>query len=154
MMAFQLGPQRYWTTLGAALAAGDQVEVTAFYEGDSSFSAGTLVRDSFRSAADEFPRIFSGAKWGDCGSYNGWFALWLAEAPGFTGVAPAWTGLYVEYRSLLQQAVATTWEIHLVCTSGGGTISDEAADRSLEFIEWAYPRSEQMLLEARELPRP
>lgn len=114
----------------------------------------SLVRDSFRSAADEFPQIFSGAKWGDCGSYNGWYALWLTQAPGFTDVPPAWTGLYVEYRSLIQQAVANTWEIHLVCTSGGGSVSDDVADRALTFVQWAYPRSEQMLLEAQDLPRP
>lgn len=43
MMAVQLGPEHFWTTLGVALAAGDQVEVIGFYEDESSFSAGTVT---------------------------------------------------------------------------------------------------------------
>lgn len=113
-----------------------------------------LMRDSFRSAADEFPQIFSGAKSGDCGSYIGWFALWVTEAPGFEDVPPEWYPLYSEYRSLLHQAVSVTWEIHEVCDAGGGTVSKETDVAAQAFIEWAYPRSEEMILEAQRLPRP
>lgn len=113
-----------------------------------------LVRDSFRSAADEFPRIFSGAKSGDCGSYGGWFALWITEAPGFQDVPVKWDALYVEYRSLLQQVVFVTWEIHEVCSSGGGTVSDETDAASQNFIDWAYPRFEAMIIEAHQLSQP
>jgi hypothetical protein len=113
-----------------------------------------LVRDSFRSAADEFPQIFSGSKKGDCGSYIGWIALWVTEAPGFEGVPPAWFPLYAEYRALIQEAVTTTWEINQVCAEGGGTVSDETDAAAQAFIERAYPRSEQMVLEALQLPRP
>ena len=113
-----------------------------------------LVRDSFRSAADELPQIFSGSKEGDCGSYIGWIALWVTEAPGFEDVPAAWFPLYAEYRALIQEAVTTTWEINLVCDEGGGTVSDETDAAALAFIERAYPRSEQMVLEALQLPRP
>ena len=113
-----------------------------------------LVRDSFRSAADEFPQIFSGSKKGDCGSYIGWIALWVTEAPGFEDVPPAWFPLYAEYRALIQEAVTTTWEINQVCGEGGGTVSDETDAAAQAFIERAYPRSEQMVLDALQLPRP
>jgi len=113
-----------------------------------------LVRDSFRSAADEFPKIFSGSKKGDCGSYIGWIALWAAQAPGFENVPPAWYPLYAEYRSLLQEAVTITWEINEVCDAGGGTVSDETVAASQAFIDRAYPRSEEMVVEAQQLPRP
>jgi hypothetical protein len=111
------------------------------------------VRDSFRSAGDEFPRIFSGAKTGDCGSYQGWYVLWVVEAPGFTDVPVEWRGLYSEYRSLLQQVVTVTWEIHGICDSGGGTITDETGNACMEFIGWAYPRTEEMVIEAFQIPR-
>ena len=112
------------------------------------------VRDSFRSAQSELPQIFSGAKHGDCGSYIGWFALWIAEAPGFTDVPADWYPLYAEYRSLLKQAIESTWEIHTVCDSGGGEVSDETGEACLGFIEWAYPRSEEMVTEGLQMPRP
>jgi hypothetical protein len=43
MMVVQLGPEHYWTAQGITLAAGDEVEITGFYEDASSFSAGTVT---------------------------------------------------------------------------------------------------------------
>ena len=65
-----------------------------------------------------------------------------------------WFRLYAEHRSLIQEAVTTTWEINQVCAEGGGTVSDETDAAAQAFIERAYPRSEQMVLEALQLPRP
>jgi hypothetical protein len=119
-----------------------------------------LVRDSFRSAADEFPRIFSGEKSGSCSTYNGWYVLWVAEAPGFTDVPADWRSLYAEYRALLQQAVAVTWQIHERCSQtpqgyfGDRGFSDQVDDACVEFVGWAYPRTEEMVMEARQIPRP
>ena len=62
--------------------------------------------------------------------------------------------LYAEYRAPIQEAVTTTWEINQVCDEGGGTVSDETSAAAQVFIERAYPRSEQMVLEALQLPRP
>ena len=112
------------------------------------------IRDSFRSAQSELPRIFSGAKSGDCGSYIGWYALWVAQAPGFTDIPAGWHPLYSEYRSLLEQVVSVTWEIHTVCDAGGGDVSNETGNACVEFIGWAYPRTEEMLTEAFQIPRP
>ncbi|MCA9976268.1 MAG: hypothetical protein KC413_10980, partial [Anaerolineales bacterium] len=84
----------------------------------------------------------------------GWTRLWILEAPGFTDVPPDWQPLYVEYRSLLQQVVAVTAEIRPLCTGTGGELSAESTQAILNFVSWAYPRSEQMVVELSSLPRP
>jgi hypothetical protein len=43
MMAVQLGPEHYWTAQGIALAAGNEVEITGFWEDEVTFSAGTVT---------------------------------------------------------------------------------------------------------------
>lgn len=110
-----------------------------------------LVRDSYRSAYRAYAHIDPP---GGCDSYAGWFALWVAQAPGFTEVPAAWEALYREYRSWLQQAVGTTWPIHLNCT-GGGLVTLTATDIEAyaDFYNRAYARSETMLTEAQSLPR-
>jgi hypothetical protein len=43
MMVVQLGPEHYWTAQGITFAAGDEVEVSGFYEDGAGFSAGTVT---------------------------------------------------------------------------------------------------------------
>lgn len=113
-----------------------------------------MVRDSFRSFASEMNLWQTTGKFGDCGTFNGWTSLWILRAPGFTDVPSTWQALYVEYRSLLLEVVTITTEIRSLCSGQGGTVSAEATQAIIDFLGWAYPRSEQMVLEMAALPRP
>jgi len=115
-----------------------------------------LVRDSFRSFDSEMGIWQQTNKPGDCGTFVGWVRLWILEAPGFTDVPANWQPLYAEYRSLLQQIVNVTLEIRPLCsgTGYGGAVSAETTQAILDFLTWAYPRSEQMVVELNQLPRP
>lgn len=84
----------------------------------------------------------------------GWTSLWILEAPGFTDVPADWQPLYVEYRSLLQQVVSITTEIRPLCSGTGGEVSAETTQAIVDFLSWAYPRIEQMVVEVNQLPRP
>jgi hypothetical protein len=111
------------------------------------------VRDSFRSFHSEMGLFQETGKPGDCGTFNGWTALWILEAPGFTDVPAEWQPLYVEYRSLLAQVVGLTAPIRPLCAGEGGSISEEETTAIINFINWAYPRMEAMVQEAALVPR-
>lgn len=113
-----------------------------------------LVRDSFRSFNSEMSLFAETNKPGDCGTFNGWTRLWIVDAPGFTDVPAAWQPLYGEYRSLLSQIANITAEIRPLCSGQGGQVSAETTQAIANFLAWAYPRSEQMVIEAASLPRP
>lgn len=112
-----------------------------------------LVRDSYRSFDSEMGLIFETGKPGDCGTFNGWIRLWIVQAPGFTEVPPQWQSLYVEYRSMLRDIVALSNEIRQVCSGNGGEVSLESLIAIDIFLDWAYPRSEAMIIEANQTPR-
>ncbi len=112
------------------------------------------VRDSFRSFSSEMSLWQEANKSGDCGTFNGWTSLWILRAPGFTDVPADWQPLYGEYRSLLYEVVTLTTEIRSLCSGQGGTVSAETTQAIIDFLNWAYPRSEQMMLELAALPRP
>jgi hypothetical protein len=42
-MLVQLGPEHYWTAQGVTFEAGDEVEITGFYEDGTSFTAGQVT---------------------------------------------------------------------------------------------------------------
>lgn len=111
------------------------------------------VRDSFRSFHSEMGLFQETGKPGDCGTFNGWTALWIVESPGFTGVPSEWQPLYVEYRSLLAQVVNVTAPIRPLCANQGGSITEEETTAIINFINWAYPRTEAMVQEAAVIPR-
>ncbi len=113
-----------------------------------------LVRDSFRSFNSEMGLFAQTGKPGDCGTFTGWTMLWILEAPGFTDVPADWQPLYAEYRSMLSQVVNITTEIRPLCSGQGGQVSPETTLSIVNFLEWAYPRSEAMVTEAATLPRP
>jgi len=113
-----------------------------------------LVRDSYRSFNSEMSLFAETGKPGDCGTFNGWTRLWIIEAPGFTDVPAAWQPLYAEYRSMLSQIVSITAEIRPLCGGEGGQVSAETTQAIVNFLAWAYPRSEEMVAEAATLPRP
>lgn len=113
-----------------------------------------LVRDSYRSFNSEMGLFTQTGKPGDCGTFNGWTALWVLQAPGFTDVPPDWQPLYGEYRSMLQEIVTITAEIRPLCSNTGGQVSEETTQAIFDFLSWAYPRSEAMIVEANQLPRP
>ncbi len=113
-----------------------------------------LVRDSYRSFNSEMSIFAETGKPGDCGTFNGWTKLWIIEAPGFTDVPATWQPLYGEYRSMLSQIANITAEIRPLCGGAGGQVSAETTQAIVDFLAWAYPRSEQMVTEAALLPRP
>lgn len=112
------------------------------------------VRDSFRSFNSEMSIFQANGKPGDCGTFNGWTRLWFLEAPGFTDVPAAWQSLYVEYRSLLQQVASVTAEIRPLCSGAGGSVTAETTQAIFDFLAWAYPRTEAMIIETSQIPRP
>lgn len=112
-----------------------------------------LVRDSFRSFNSEYQLALTTDKAFDCGTFVGWTGLWILEAPGFTNVPAAWQPLYHEYRDNLRQIVSLTAEIRPLCNADGGEISEDASRAILAFLLGAYPRMEQMIIEANQLPR-
>lgn len=113
-----------------------------------------LVRDSYRSFNSEMSLFAETNKPGDCGTFNGWTRLWIIEAPGFTEVPANWQPLYAEYRSMLSQIVSITAEIRPLCGGEGGQVSAETTQAIVNFLAWAYPRSEAMVAEAAALPQP
>jgi hypothetical protein len=113
-----------------------------------------LVRDSFRSFNSEMGIFEANGKPGDCGTFNGWTYLWIREAPGFTDVPANWQPLYGEYRSLLKQIAEITTEIRPLCSGPGGQVSVETTQAIFDFLSWAYPRTEAMLVESAQVPRP
>ncbi len=113
-----------------------------------------LVRDSYRSFNSEMSLFAQTSKPGDCGTFNGWTRLWIIEAPGFTDVPAAWQPLYAEYRAMLSQIVSITAEIRPLCSGEGGQVTAETTQAIVDFLAWAYPRSEAMVAEAATLPRP
>lgn len=112
-----------------------------------------LVRDSFRSFDNEYRLALTTDKAFDCGTFIGWTGLWILEAPGFTDVPADWQPLYSEYRDKLRQIVNLTAVVRPLCSAEGGTISEESSNAILSFLLAAYPRMEQMVIEANQLPR-
>jgi hypothetical protein len=112
-----------------------------------------LVRDSFRSFNSEYQLALTTDKAFDCGTFVGWTWLWILEAPGFTDVPQEWQPLYIEYRDKLREIVSLTGEIRPLCDAEGGEISEESSRAILAFLLEAYPRTEQMIIEANQLPR-
>ncbi|MBK8932318.1 MAG: hypothetical protein IPM76_08365 [Chloroflexi bacterium] len=112
-----------------------------------------LVRDSFRSFNSEYQLALTTDKAFDCGTFIGWTRLWILEAPGFTDVPATWQPLYSEYRDKLRQIANLTAEVRPLCNAQGGEISEESSRAILAFLLEAYPRLEQMIIEANQLPR-
>jgi hypothetical protein len=112
-----------------------------------------LVRDSFRSFNSEMGLFQQTGKPGDCGTFIGWTRLWILESPGYLNVPSAWQSLYGEYRNMLNQIADVTEEIRPLCSGSGGSVSQETTQRIFDFLSWAYPRSEQMVIEAGQIPR-
>ncbi len=112
-----------------------------------------LVRDSYRSFNSELGIFEETGKPGDCGTFVGWTRLWILQAPGFTDVPAAWQPLYGEYRTMLSQIVTLTAEIRPLCSGTGGQVSAETTQALFDFLAWAYPRSEAMVIEAGQIPR-
>lgn len=128
---------------------------------DELMNAVGRMRDTFRSASEGFYTQHDQYKYPVCPSYNGWFATWVKESPGFNNVPPTWQAFYAEYRSILQQAVSSTWQVHIVCTqkvfpsyAAYREQSTQSIAPAEQFFAWAYPRSEEMVIEGWALPRP
>jgi hypothetical protein len=109
------------------------------------------VRDSFRSYDSEMGQMIQDGKPGDCGTFIGFIWLWVLEAPGYTDVPAQWNPLYVEYRGLLRDVVTLSEDIRALCAAEGGTITQETLQAIVDFLAFAYPRSEQMVVEAVQL---
>lgn len=112
-----------------------------------------LVRDSFRSFLSDWVPIILGQRSqnrGDCGTYLGIYTLWRVQAPVFENVPPAWVPLYVEYRSLLNDASYQSNAARVTCPwvvqDPGFRLNDAAPPD--QFFAYAYPRLEAMLQDA------
>lgn len=103
-------------------------------------------RDSMRSFNSEMSIFEQTGKPGDCGTFLGWTRLWIVQSPGYTDVPSQWWSLYYEWRSLLKQVANLTLEVRNICGgSGSGSVD---AQPLIDFLSWAYPRTEQMVTEA------
>jgi len=103
-------------------------------------------RDSMRSFNSEMTIFEQTGKPGDCGTFLGWSRLWIVQSPGYTDVPNQWWPLYYEWRSMLKQVVNLTTEVRNICGGSGG--EGVEAQPLIDFLSWAYPRSEQMVIEA------
>ncbi len=112
------------------------------------------MRDTFRSFDSEMGIFAANGKPGDCGTFNGWTYLWIREASGFIDVLANWQPLYGELWSLLKQIAEVTTEIRPLCAGTGGQVSAETTQAIVDFLSWAYPRTEAALVEAAQVPRP
>lgn len=111
------------------------------------------VRDSLRSFLNDWIPIILGQRSqnrGDCGTYLGIYTLWRVQAPVFEDVPADWVPLYVEYRSLLNDASYQSNAARVTCPwveqDPGFRLSDAAPPD--QFFAYAYPRTEAMLQEA------
>ena len=103
-------------------------------------------RDSMRSFNSEMSIFAQTGKPGDCGTFLGWTRLWIVQSPGYTDVPSQWWALYYEWRSLLKQVANLTLGVRNICGgSGSGSVD---AQPLIDFLSWAYPRTEQMVTEA------
>jgi hypothetical protein len=99
-----------------------------------------------RSFNSEMTIFAQTGKPGDCGTFLGWTRLWIVQSPGYTDVPSQWWPLYYEWRSLLKQVANLTLEVRNICGgSGSGSVD---AQPIIDFLSWAYPRTEQMVTEA------
>jgi hypothetical protein len=71
--------------------------------------------------------------------------------PGYNNTPSVYHNLYVEYRGLLNEVVGLTTEIHVVCSGGGGHVSEEVDQSTRDFLEWSVPRLYQMVGEAHQI---
>ncbi len=72
----------------------------------------------------------------------------------FDSVPAAWQAVYYEYRSFIDELVASAAEIHAVCAGGGGSLSSEGFERAKNFADTGRARAEQILGKAYQIPRP
>lgn len=86
-------------------------------------------------------------KSGSCGIFGDLYKTWTEQMPVLEEVPEKYTILHAEYRSLIDQIVMHTGEIAQVCSGGGGTVSDETDAAIRNYLEWAIPRSEQLVVE-------
>ncbi|MBK9052611.1 MAG: hypothetical protein IPL78_17360 [Chloroflexi bacterium] len=107
-------------------------------------------RDSLRSFNSEMSIFQQTGKPGDCGTFLGWSRLWIIQSPGYTDVPGQAWALYYEWRSMLREVVNLTAEVRNICGGSGG--EGVEAQPLIDFLTWAYPRSEQMVIEAASLP--
>jgi hypothetical protein len=88
---------------------------------------------------------------GNCHWYLGVYNQWVTSRAGFTDVPAPWLALYAEYRALIHQAVAVSAEIQSVCSTGGGTVSEETDAAVRDFLAVARPRLQQMIAAANQI---
>jgi hypothetical protein len=88
---------------------------------------------------------------GNCHAYLGLHNQWTTSRAGFTDVPAAYASLYAEYRGMLQEAESVSAEIYTVCSSGGGTVSDQTDANIRAFLTVARPRLQQILTAATQL---
>lgn len=109
-----------------------------------------LLDDSMRSFEQNWLLILRDERErnrGDCGSFLGWFTLWVTQAPFYTDVPPQWNDLVYSYRTFLADAVYFSSPIQRQCP---GMSSDIRINRDLtiNFFTTAHARSTEMLQRA------
>jgi hypothetical protein len=124
-------------------------EVAPFTEDAFQYQVGRL-RDTMVDLDIIFKRIMGGEQ-GNCVFFGGLYINWTQHMPVFEDVPAKYFDLYIEYRSIIYEAGTLTQEIGTVCANGGGHVSEEADAAIVNFVQWAKPRTEAMLIEAAQL---
>ncbi len=88
---------------------------------------------------------------GSCIGFGNPHKNWTTHLPIYTDLPDKYYPLYVEYRSIIHEAVMATQEIANICADGGGEVSDETDARVVQFLSWAKPRTEAMVQETIQL---
>jgi hypothetical protein len=100
---------------------------------------------------DEMFVTISFGKKGNCLIFGDLYKTWTEQMPVLEDVPEKFIILHAEYRSLIDQIVMHTGEIAQVCRDGGGTVSNETDAAIRQYLEWAIPRSDQVVVEIYQL---
>ena len=91
------------------------------------------AHSSFQLFANTMQQIVNDGVTGNCSSYQRSRSDWLG-LPAYADVPPAWHSIYLDYVTLLDDAVAITAPINQVCAAGGGTVDSDTDRKIVEFF--------------------
>lgn len=120
------------------------------YSEDAFIQHTSRFHETLTKLDEMFVTISFGEK-GNCLIFGDLYKTWTEQMPVLEDVPEKYITLHAEYRSLIDQIVMHTGEIARVCRDGGGTVSEETDAAIRQYLEWAIPRSEQVVVEIYQL---
>lgn len=114
------------------------------------------VSNSFGDFVERWNPVLDGSRLrqqGDCEAYVTWYYFWTTEAPAFHDVPAGWQAVYYEYRVKLLDAANKTNLVRDICPevepdpNYNGRIQVDITG----FFELAYPRLQELIIEAQAL---